>query len=423
MNEFRKMLLNDDYIKWLAKFLEEYGKFDDLYFVHNHHLNLSQNDLMMIEYLGQLMKELNRYVVKKNMYYETLFSYSLLYQDEIYVLEYDNEGYSVTKCSGNESKLPCIEYSEFKKSLVENMQINFDLLRERIVDSLKHTDLEFIRNELSKLLEPTVFCGVGGSSVVSEFAAKVINQKNGVLTVNSEPRDFIYRNNDSFRNVVACSYSGNHYGIEMSFSNDLKKYLLSSHLFDDANVTYLNYITTIAKEQSFISLGTTLIPVSILMDYYLKGNNHLMLDLIEKKGFSFDTKSNIYEIFSGYDTSAASKYLETTMVESGIGIPIVHDKYDYCHGRSTLNRNYDGIAVYYNRNTEFDKMLLEELKRYYRTIVVIDSKFQDQILDDYQMLIQSMYLTKYIAEKKSMDLSAVNFSPMVKRLYKYYGEI
>jgi hypothetical protein len=43
--------------------------------------------------------------------------------------------------------------------------------------------------------------------------------------------------------------------------------------------------------------------------------------------------------------------------------------------------------------------MLEELKQYYSRIITIDSRFKDQILDDYQMLIQSMYLTKYIAEK------------------------
>ena len=67
--------------------------------------------------------------------------------------------------------------------------------------------------------------------------------------------------------------------------------------------------------------------------------------------------------------------------------------------------------------------MLEELKQYYSRIIIIDSKFQDQILDDYQMLIQSMYLTKYIAEKKSKDLSKVEYSPIVKKLYRYSGEI
>ena len=305
----------------------------------------------------------------------------------------------------------------------KNMQINFKFLKERVIDSLKNTDLDFIRYELSKISEPTLFNGVGGSSVVSEFGSKVINTKNGIISVNSEPRDFLYRNNSAFKNVIACSYSGNNYGVELSFKKELKKYLLSNNSFDDSEVTYLKYTTTIDKEKSFISLGATLIPVSILMDYYLNGDNIKMLESIEETPFDFELESNIYEIFSGYDTSTASKYLESTLVESGIGIPIVHDKYSYCHGRSTLGINYNCIAIYYNRNTEFDKIMLEELKQYYSRIITIDSKFRDQILDDYQMLIQSMYLTKYIAEKKSKDLSKVEYSPIVKKLYKYSGQI
>lgn len=305
----------------------------------------------------------------------------------------------------------------------KNMKVNFDFLKARVIDSLDNTDLEFIRNELSKLSEPTLFSGVGGSSVVSEFGAKVINTKNDIISVNSEPRDFLYRNNGEFRNVVACSYSGNNYGVELSFLKGLRKYLLSNNSFDDSDVTYLKYGTTIDKERSFISLGATLIPISILMNYYLDGKNNPMLDCIGESSFNFDLESDVYEIFSGYDTSTASKYLESTIVESGIGLPIVHDKYSYCHGRSTLGINYNGIAIYYNRNTEFDLMILEELKKYYSIIIVIDSKFKDQILDDFQMLIQSMYLTKYIAEKKSKDLSKVEYSPIVKKLYKYSGQI
>jgi hypothetical protein len=111
------------------------------------------------------------------------------------------------------------------------------------------------------------------------------------------------------------------------------------------------------------------------------------------------------------------------MVESGIGIPIVHDKYSFCHGRSTFGKNYNSNVVYYNRNTDFDRMMLEELKIYYRTIIVIDSKFINPIMDDYQMLVQSMYLAKYIAQKKETDLSKVDYSPLVRKLYKYNGRI
>ena len=73
----------------------------------------------------------------------------------------------------------------------KNMKTNFEFLKERVVDSLDTTDLDYIRNELSQLEEPTIFSGVGGSSVVSEFGAKVLIAKNGIVTVNSEPRDFL----------------------------------------------------------------------------------------------------------------------------------------------------------------------------------------------------------------------------------------
>lgn len=305
----------------------------------------------------------------------------------------------------------------------KNMEINFKYLKERVKDSLENTDLEYIRYHLSSLDSPTLISGVGGSSVVSEFASKVINQKNGIITLNSEPRDFIYRNNNSFKNVIACSYSGNNYGVNLSFLKTLKKYLLSNNSFDDSEVTYLKYDTTIDKERSFISLGATLIPVSILLDYYLNGKRNQILEYIKPTKYDFKLNSDIYEIFSGYDTSASSKYLESTMIEVGIGIPIIHDKYSYCHGRSTLGINYQGTVIYFNRNTKFDKFMLEELKKYYSTIIIVDSKFNDQVLDDYQMLIQSMYLTKYIAEQKSKDLSKVEYSPIVKKLYKYDGEI
>ena len=304
----------------------------------------------------------------------------------------------------------------------KNMNINFKYLKERVIDSLETSDLERIRYELLNIKDNTIVSGVGGSHVVSEFTSKVLNQKNKIITINSEPRDFLYRNNH-YKNVIACSYSGNNYGVELSFLKELKKYLLSNNSFTDKDVTYITYKTTIDKERSFISLGATLIPISILLDYYLDGDNKKIIDLIEPKEFNINNNSDIYEIFTGYDTSTSSKYLESTMVEAGIGIPIIHDKYSFCHGRSTFGINYNSSIIYFNRNTEFDKMILEELKKYYQTIIIIDSKYKDSIIDDYQMLIQCMYLTKYLAEKKEKDLSKVEYSPIVKKLYKYNGKI
>ena len=420
--EFIMYILSDEYITWLSNFIEKYNEFDDCYFVHYGKEYLSRKDKEFIYNLKYLFKELNKYSIKTGIINKNTSCYMLRYNEKLYKI-YDNSDCYCCCIDKINNTIPIIDYKQFKKYYQKNMQNNFEFLKDRIVDSLSYTDLDYINNELSKLNEPTLFSGVGGSNVVSEFGSKVINIKNNIVSINSEPRNFLYQNNIPFKNVIACSYSGNNYGIELSFRNSLKKYLLSNNSFNDDNVTYLKYNTNIPKENSFISLGATLIPVSILLSYYLNKDNNLILDCIEELPFNFNPTSNIYEIFSGYDTSTASKYLESTMVESGIGIPVVHDKYSYCHGRSTLGYNYNATAIYYNRNTEFDKMMLEELKKYYNLIITIDSKFKDQILDDYQMLIQSMYLSKYIAQKNLIDLSKINYSPIVKKLYKYNKQI
>lgn len=297
----------------------------------------------------------------------------------------------------------------------KNMKVNFEYLKGRVVDALNNTDTEYINYELSKLDKPTLVNGVGGSSVVSDFGAKVLSVKNSIVTRNTEPRDMLYMEKSGYANVIGCSYSGNNFGVDLSFDNNLKKYLLSRNRNEET--VNLQYKTTIDNERSFISLGATLIPISILINYYLNGDESF-LDDIKECVFSFDTECDIYEIFSGYDTSTTSKYLESTMVESGIGIPIVHDKYSYCHGRSTMSINSNSIAIFLNRNTELDTLLLREIIKYYKNVIVIDGKYKDMILDDYQMLVQAMYLTKFIAESKSKDLSKVEYSPLCKTLYK-----
>lgn len=75
--EFKKTILNDDYIKWIKQTLEKYGDIDEVYFVHNNRQRLNQKDITMIDYLNYLFRELNRYAVKYNMK-GSLFSYQFL---------------------------------------------------------------------------------------------------------------------------------------------------------------------------------------------------------------------------------------------------------------------------------------------------------------------------------------------------------
>ena len=53
----------------------------------------------------------------------------------------------------------------------------------------------------------------------------------------------------------------------------------------------------------------------------------------------------------------------------------------------------------------------------------LESSHKDPLLADYDMLIQSMYLTKYIAESQSKDLSKIEYSPLCKKLYTYKGSL
>ena len=418
----KDLILNNNYMEWLNKFTEKYNSFDDVYFIHNN--KLKDEDLIFIERLKELFVELNKYAVKNNLIDKNIFNYVLNYKDKNYYISFNGECFSCDVVD-NTKDIPIIDYKKFKKLYEKNMQDNFSKLDKRVYDTLKSTDLDKINYNLNSIKGPTLVSGVGGSNVVSEFASKVLTEKNKIITRNTEPRDFKYINTNLYKNVLACSYSGNNYGVELAFLNNLKHYLLASKENKGKDIINLTYNNN-DKEKSFISLGATLIPCSVLLNYYLGKNlNHNILDLLEEYKYNFNTDCDAYEIFTGIDTSTASNYLESTMVESGIGIRIVHDKYSYCHGRSTLSTKKNNIAIYLKHKlntTELDELLLQELPKYYKDVIVLDS-CSSNILGEYNLLIQSMYLTKYIAEQKEKDLSGVDYSPIVKKLYYFKGDL
>ena len=303
----------------------------------------------------------------------------------------------------------------------ENMHDNFKLLEERVIDTLCKTDLERIREELKKIRGPVICTGVGGSSVASEFASKVLNQKNGLVTDSLEMRDMNYKKLDGYSSVLACSYSGNNYGVETAFRNGLDKYLLSTGSID--GVCNLVYESGYHKEDSFISLAATLMPMSVMLAYYLDGDLNEVYEILNRSreyNFSCD---KVYEIMSGYESSSAAKYLESTMTESGIGIPIVHDKYSYCHGRSTMSHHNDHSLIMFNSGNELDKLLLEILGEYYKNIIRLDGKYDDSVLDDFYYTYQAMLLSYDMACSSDNDLSRVKYSPATKVLYKYKGQM
>lgn len=298
----------------------------------------------------------------------------------------------------------------------KKMKDNFKKLKERVLDSLNNTD-ESIYESLASIKGNTIVTGVCGSSVTATFAAKVLEAKNNVDTTRVvEPNDLTYTKIDAYENVLSCSYSGNNFGVYLAFKNKLNHYLISSKANPGKGITNLTYSSN-NPENSFISLAGTLIPCSILLNYYLDGKKEKVASIIQGYKYNFDAQCDTFEIFTSEETSTACKFLETTFVESGIGIPLVHRKYDYCHGRSTISNNYKTIAIFISTNSDIDRFLLEKIPKYYKEVIVINTT--KGIIGDYTALIKCMYLAKYIAETKKIDLSDVNHSPLVYSLYHY----
>lgn len=314
------------------------------------------------------------------------------------------------------------------------MKENFELLLPRIIDTLSVSNLKKIKEQLNSIKGNTVIISVGGSSVVAEFAKKTLNTDG--INICKSPRDLNYEDLSKYKNILAISYSGRGYIIDSLKKMKQNKYLLTNGDYQYDNIEKIHYDTSITKETadtSFISLASTLMPISILYYYYnsirlpefifdIKKMFNKILQDIENNNFSIGC-NNVYEIMSGTEYSSAMKYLETTMVESGISIPIVHDKYDYCHGRSTVSYKNNNGLIYFDSNKELDKLMLKELKKYYTEIIKIEKYKNNNITNDYYAIIKSMYLTKMLASNKHKDLSKVNHSPLVYKLYNYRGEM
>lgn len=303
------------------------------------------------------------------------------------------------------------------------MQDNFKLLEERVLDSLEKTDLERIKYELSQIKTPTITTGVGGSSVVSTYAAKVLATKNNIIATHEEPRNLLHKNISCYDNIIACSYSGNNFGVETSFNNDLHKYLLSVNKDTLEGVTTLTYETSLPKEDSFISLAATLIPMGILLAYYNDSNISVLKEILQTAQEYLVSPNKVFEILSGEESKTAATYLESTMTEASLAIPLVHDKYSYCHGRSTTSYHNSNSLIHFSPNFELDSVIATSSYPYYQEIIELPSKYTDSVINDFYLTYQAMLLTKSLAEKEGKDLSRVDYSPAVKQLYKFKGKM
>ncbi len=303
---------------------------------------------------------------------------------------------------------------------------NISILKERMIDTLKVSDINFINKQLRSIKDSLIITGVGGSVVVCEFARKVLEENNNCLIKILDPRDLFYSSISGYKNILSISYSGNNFGVNLSFQNNLNQYLLTNNSKKRKNVNSIVYSNNIKKEKSFISIAATLIPITILLNYYLEDNiikfiNNTFGSL---KSLDLPNHKNITIIY-GNESSSAAKFLESTFIEAGIANVMLCTKYNYCHGQTTLPYHFkkNDMILFKSSDSELDRVIIKEAQNLYDTVTIIESDNEDVILSDFEFLIQSVYLVYGMSKKYKKDLSIVKYAPAVKSLYHFEGSV
>lgn len=313
--------------------------------------------------------------------------------------------------------------------MIKNMNYNFEILKERVFDAIKSSDLEKIKKELKNIKGNSLITGVGGSRVVANYFMKYLNENNKGLNHLIYPDDLNHIPIDNYNNIIVCSYSGKGFVVNNSFEkNNLKKYLFSSKIRASKKIIPISYNNTIDKESSFISIASTLIPITILLYCYLNVDKDKFINMIEKM-FSdcdvYNINKDSFEIFYNYYSSTAYEFLESTMVESAISTPIPQELYSFCHGRNTFQKYRDtGFIMLNNEDTDLVKLLKNLFITNKKDIIYFKDFSDDHMVNDYYKVLQGMFLCKNIAANKKIDLSKINYDKsFVKKTYHFKGSI
>lgn len=336
----------------------------------------------------------------------------------------------------------------------ETTEINFSKLEERIM-AINHPDftkVEEMREMLYGLIVdggPTLIMATGGSKVVAYYLQLTLERIrfSGIISEVIEPRDYFYKiNREMFSNLIVISASGRTNGVREALS-DFKgnKYLIceEGNNLDASVISWKNKFYE--KEKSFISLASSLAPITLLLDATtsiglelspneIKNINEKIHELLLKsrkkvEDFKVDFKNtNLIQIMSGYETKVSSSVLESNLVESGACIPVIHDKGSFCHGRSNLAFQYPESKFIYltHGKKELDQVLIDLIEEEYKNISVFSTEdLNDDIFwKEYYLLLQMYFLSRKIAEDKNIDLTQPEYNPkVIQKVYRFKGEM
>ena len=299
----------------------------------------------------------------------------------------------------------------------DRMEDCFASLKDKVSYALKHTDLQSVFEQLDAIEGPTLVSGVGGSSIVASFLAKVLREKKHIIATFAYPRDLRYMDLKAYQNVIAVSYSGNNIGVDAILHLPLNRYLLTGSPREDLN----NIVYTMQLERSYVSVSATVIPLMILLLYYM--NDAQLIEEILDSETGLVSDNDHYEVMSGYETSTAATLFESSMIESGMGSCVVHDKYNYCHGRINLSRPVSSDLIFFKMDNELDEVLYETLQKYYGKILCIERRYRDDVVNDCYASLIALKLIRNIARVKNLDISDMKELPDNDVLYRFNGKI
>ncbi|MCT4613158.1 MAG: hypothetical protein N4A47_07315 [Clostridia bacterium] len=314
----------------------------------------------------------------------------------------------------------------------KNMNYNFEALLERIKDAHLKTDgYEKLRESISNIKGNTFITGTGGSYAVASFAKSVLkNEIEGQVSV-LKPRDVLFENIDYIDNIIGFSYSGKSPSIKNAVSRDIQNKIIITADGERAKLKMLgaDIVDYGFGKKSFISIGSSIVPMSMLLRYGLGINAKEIIAICAefiKKSLEFETnniydKNKILEVFGDARTYTPYNILESNIIESGMMPVIKHEKNDYSHGRSILNynfRNSNGIYLI-NEKTSQDEILVNNfLPKFYNNLTVVESE-NVGITGEFELAVKSMFITKEMAKIANIDLSNVNYPEDVRDIYSF----
>lgn len=341
-----------------------------------------------------------------------------------------------------------------KHTHTETTQINFSKLKERILsinDPIlnKSNDIREMLYQLTINNNPTLIVATGGSKVVVYYLQLVIERLgiDGIICEVIEPRDYFYKaNRNQFSNLIAISTSGSTNGIKETLEAFNGNKILVTQDNHESNYQVISWGNgKYETEKSFISLASSLGPITLILDVTASLNmeisssevkkiNDKIKQLLNKSREKIDRLSSdfknvsLIQIMSGYETKASSCVLESNLVETGLASTVIHDKGSFCHGRSNLLFQYpDSHIIYlYHQRKELDNMLIESISKEYSNISIFDTEDinEDYFWKEYYLILQMYFLSKKIADDKNINLTQPEYNPkLIKKLYNFRGEM